>query len=114
MSNFSSKFKKGIALFLPGIFLLGFNIGTGSVTSMAKAGSSYGMELLWTIVASCLATYFMISLYGRYTLVTGETALSGVQKTCASCICHILYSCLNSRSFWKCNGSYGYCCGDLL
>ena len=80
MSNFISKFKKGIALFLPGIFLLGFNIGTGSVTSMAKAGSSYGMELLWTIVASCLATYFMISLYGRYTLVTGETALQAFRK----------------------------------
>jgi Mn2+/Fe2+ NRAMP family transporter len=80
MSNFSSKFKKGIALFLPGIFLLGFNIGTGSVTSMAKAGSSYGMELLWTIVASCLATYFMINLYGRYTLVTGETALQAFRK----------------------------------
>ncbi len=80
MSNFSSKFKKGIALFLPGIFLLGFNIGTGSVTTMAKAGSSYGMELLWTIVASCLATYFMINLYGRYTLVTGETALQAFRK----------------------------------
>ena len=80
MSNFISKFKKGIALFLPGIFLLGFNIGTGSVTSMAKAGASYGMELLWTIVASCLATYFMISLYGRYTLVTGETALQAFRK----------------------------------
>jgi len=80
MSKFISNFKKGIALFLPGIFLLGFNIGTGSVTSMAKAGSSYGMELLWTIVASCLATYFMISLYGRYTLVTGETALQAFRK----------------------------------
>lgn len=80
MSNFINKFKKGIALFLPGIFLLGFNIGTGSVTSMAKAGASYGMELLWTIVASCLATYFMISLYGRYTLVTGETALQAFRK----------------------------------
>lgn len=80
MATISNKLKKGIALFLPGIFLLGFNIGTGSVTSMAKAGASYGMELLWTIVASCLATYFMISLYGRYTLVTGETALQAFRK----------------------------------
>lgn len=75
-----SKFSKWIALFLPGIFLLGFNIGTGSVTAMAKAGATYGMELLWTIVASCLTTYFMISLYGRYTLVTGETALQAFRK----------------------------------
>ena len=75
-----SKFSKTLALFLPGIFLLGFNIGTGSVTSMAKAGATYGMSLLWTIVASCFATFFMITVYGRYTLVTGETALQAFRK----------------------------------
>ncbi|MDP5170044.1 MAG: hypothetical protein NWR72_07350, partial [Bacteroidia bacterium] len=69
-----TRLQKGIALILPGIFLLGFNIGTGSVTAMAKAGATYGMSLLWTIVASCLATYCMINLYSRYTMVTGETA----------------------------------------
>lgn len=74
------KILKGLAAFLPGIFLLGFNIGTGSVTAMAKAGASYGMSLLWTIVASCLTTYFMINLYSRYTLVTGETALQAFRK----------------------------------
>lgn len=75
-----SKFLKWIALFLPGIFLLGLNIGTGSVTTMAKAGAEYGMSLLWTIVASCLTTFFMINLYGRYTLITGETALQAFRK----------------------------------
>lgn len=78
--TFTQKFAKGLALFLPGIFLLGFNIGTGSVTAMAKAGADYGMSLLWTIVASCLCTFFMINLYGRYTLVTGETALQAFRK----------------------------------
>ena len=67
-------------LFLPGIFLLGFNIGTGSVTAMAKAGATYGMSLLWTIVASCLATFFMINAYGKFTLVTGETALQAFRR----------------------------------
>ena len=75
-----SKFSKWLALFLPGIFLLGLNIGTGSVTTMAKAGAEYGMSLLWTIVASCLTTYFMINLYGKFTLVTGETALQAFRK----------------------------------
>lgn len=75
-----SKLMATLALFLPGIFLLGFNIGTGSVTAMAKAGADYGMTLLWTIVASCLCTFFMINLYGRYTLVTGETALEAFRK----------------------------------
>lgn len=76
----SGKFSKILALFLPGIFLLGFNIGTGSVTSMAKAGATYGMSLLWTMVVSCLATYLLITVYGRYTLVTGETALQAFRR----------------------------------
>lgn len=75
-----ARFSKTLALFLPGIFLLGFNIGTGSVTAMAKAGATYGMSLLWTIVISCLATYAMINAYGRFTLVTGETALQAFRK----------------------------------
>ncbi|MEO9510707.1 MAG: Nramp family divalent metal transporter [Flavobacteriaceae bacterium] len=75
-----SRISKWMALFLPGIFLLGFNIGTGSVTTMAKAGAEYGMSLLWTIAASCLTTFFMINLYGKYTLVTGETALQAFKK----------------------------------
>ena len=75
-----TQLSKTLALFLPGIFLLGFNIGTGSVTAMAKAGATYGMSLLWTIVASCLATYFMINVYGRFTLVTGETALQAFRR----------------------------------
>ncbi len=72
--------KKILALFLPGIFLLGFNIGTGSVTTMAKAGADYGMTLLWCVLISCVATYVMIVTYGRYTLVTGETALQAFRK----------------------------------
>ena len=79
-SSITRKFANGLALFLPGIFLLGFNIGTGSVTAMAKAGADYGMSLLWTIVASCLCTFFMINLYGRFTLITGETALQAFRK----------------------------------
>jgi len=79
-STIREKFTKTLAIFLPGIFLLGFNIGTGSVTAMAKSGATYGMSLLWTIMLSCLATYFMIRIYGKYTLVTGETALQAFRK----------------------------------
>ncbi|MCK0127473.1 Nramp family divalent metal transporter [Erythrobacter sp. F6033] len=79
-SQAPSKWKTTLALFLPGIFLLGFNIGTGSVTTMATAGANYGMTLLWTVLVSCAATYLMIATYGRYTLVTGETALEAFRK----------------------------------
>ncbi len=74
------KITSKIQLFLPGIFLLGFNIGTGSVTAMAKAGATYNMSLLWAVFVSCLITYFMIVMYGRFTLITGETALFAFKK----------------------------------
>jgi len=71
---------KKIQTFLPGIFLIGFNIGTGSVTAMAKAGADYGMSLLWAMLLSCWVTYFLIVTYGKYTAVTGETALYAFRK----------------------------------
>ncbi|MFT2091090.1 Nramp family divalent metal transporter [Paraglaciecola sp. 2405UD69-4] len=76
MNNFKTFFKS----LLPGIFLFGFTVGTGSVTSMAKAGADYGMSLLWTIFLSCAITYFLISLFGKFTLVTGLTALQSFKK----------------------------------
>lgn len=76
----NTRLSKSLTLFLPGLFLLGFNIGTGSVTSMAKAGALYGSSLLWTIALSCMATYLLLAAYGRFTLVTGETALSAFRK----------------------------------
>ncbi len=65
---------------LPGIFLFGFTVGTGSVTAMAKAGADYGMSLLWTVALSCIITYLLLHLYGKYTLITGETALASIKK----------------------------------
>lgn len=75
---------KKIALLMstigPGLFLIGYNIGTGSITTMASAGSRYGMSLFWTLVFSCLFTYVMMIAYGHYTAVTGETALNAYRK----------------------------------
>ncbi len=59
----------------PGLFMIGYNIGTGSITTMASAGSRYGMSLMWTLVLSCIFTFVLLIAYGRYTLVTGETAM---------------------------------------
>jgi Mn2+/Fe2+ NRAMP family transporter len=72
--------RKFIKSLLPGFFLFGFTIGTGSVTAMAKAGADYGMSLLWTILLSCYITYFLINQYGRFTLITGYTALAAFKK----------------------------------
>lgn len=75
-----AQFKKLFKSLLPGIFLFGFTVGTGSVTAMAKAGADYGMSLLWTILLSCTITFFLIHLFGKYTLVTGQTALQSFRK----------------------------------
>lgn len=64
----------------PGIFAIGYTIGTGSVTSMIVAGSSYGMQLLWVLALSCFFSWVLMEAYGRYYLVTRETALFAFRK----------------------------------
>ena len=70
---------KKIGLFLasiaPGLFLIGYNIGTGSITTMASAGASFGMTLMWPLLLSCIFTFFLIMIFGRYTAITGNTVL---------------------------------------
>ena len=69
------KIIKAILAIGPGIFAIGYTIGTGSVTSMLVAGSKYGMELLWVLLLSCYFSGVLIYVYGNYSLLTGETAL---------------------------------------
>ena len=79
----NSFIKKLIALILafgPGIFAIGYTIGTGSVTSMIVAGNTFGMQLLWVLLLSCLFTGLLMFVYGNYALITGETALFGFKK----------------------------------
>ena len=64
----------------PGIFAIGYTIGTGSVTSMAKAGADYGFGLFWTLVLSCLFSCVLMTAYGRFAAVTGETSLHGIVR----------------------------------
>ena len=64
----------------PGIFAIGYTIGTGSVTSMAKAGADYGLGLLWVLALSCLFSGVLMTAYGRFAAVTGETTLHGIVR----------------------------------
>ncbi len=64
----------------PGLFLIGYNIGTGSVTTMAKSGAEYGMSLFWALVLSCVFTFVLMVAYGKVTLVTGKTALFNIKS----------------------------------
>lgn len=71
---------QAVLAFGPGIFAIGYTIGTGSVTSMIVAGSTFGMELLWVLLLSCIFSGVLIFVYGQHTLVTGETALFAFKK----------------------------------
>ncbi len=64
-----------LASISPGLFLIGYNIGTGSITTMASAGASYGMQMVLPVLLSCVFTYFLIVVFGQYTAVTGKTVL---------------------------------------
>jgi Mn2+/Fe2+ NRAMP family transporter len=75
-----NKIKTIIASILPGIFIIGYNVGTGSITSMSKAGANFGLDLLWAIALSCIITYYLILLFSRYTMQTGETFIEGVKQ----------------------------------
>lgn len=78
-----SFFKKLFAVILafgPGIFAIGYTIGTGSVTSMIVAGSTFGMQLLWVLLLSCFFSGILMYVYGNYALLTGETALYAFKK----------------------------------
>lgn len=68
-----------ISLVGPGLFCLGFTIGTGSVTSMVKSGSVYGTSLLWVLAISAFFTWVMTEAYGRFGILTGDTSIHGVK-----------------------------------
>ena len=74
------KIKIFLASIAPGIFLIGYNIGTGSVTTAASTGAKYGMMLVWPLFLSCIFTFVLIVAFGRYTAVTGKTALSSFKQ----------------------------------
>lgn len=78
-NNLLNKILIALAAVGPGLFLIGYNIGTGSVTTMAKSGAEYGMSLFWALVLSCVFTFVLMVAYGKVTLVTGKTALLNIK-----------------------------------
>ncbi len=80
MKSLLTKISLIIAAVGPGLFLIGYNIGTGSITTMASAGAKYGMTMVWPLLLSCIFTFIMIIAFGRYTVVTGETALFAIRR----------------------------------
>ncbi len=78
MQKFSSLVKRlwiGLLAFAPGIFCIGYTIGTGSVTTMATSGSWFGMKLWWNLLLACIFTGALMEASGRFGVVTGQTTI---------------------------------------
>ncbi len=63
----------------PAFFVVGYTIGTGSIVTMASAGSRYGMSMLWVLILACAFAFVLLEAYGKYSLSTGEGALYGIK-----------------------------------
>jgi Mn2+/Fe2+ NRAMP family transporter len=100
-------FKK-IGLFLasiaPGIFLIGYNIGTGSITTMAASGAAYGMTLIWPLLLSCIFTFYLIMLFGRYTSITGDTVLHSFRSHFGAAVSLLVLASLLISEWVSCMG----------
>ena len=78
--NFLKRLLLGLTAIGPGLFLIGYNIGTGSITTMAKTGAEHGMTLTWVLLLSCIFTYVLMVAYGKTTIVSGSTALATIRE----------------------------------
>lgn len=78
--SFLNKVKSGAKNFGPAFFIIGYVVGTGSVTSMVISGANYGLSLSWALLLSCFFTYFLLVAISKLTIVTGETLMYNFKK----------------------------------
>ena len=79
--SFLNKFRKKLKDFGPAFFIIGYVVGTGSVTSMVISGAKYGLSLSWALLLSCFFTYFLLVAISKLTIVSGDTLMFNFKKT---------------------------------
>jgi Mn2+/Fe2+ NRAMP family transporter len=78
--SLSQRIKKNLKNFGPAFFIIGYVVGTGSVTSMVVSGANYGLSLSWALLLSCFFTYFLLVAISKLTIVSGETLMYNFKK----------------------------------
>lgn len=78
--SFKDKIQKSLKNFGPAFFIIGYVVGTGSVTSMIVSGAKYGLSLSWALLLSCFFTYFLLVAISKLTIVTGNTLMYNFKK----------------------------------
>lgn len=79
--SFKNKIQKMIKDFGPAFFIIGYVVGTGSVTSMVISGAKFGLSLSWALLLSCFFTYFLLIAISKLTIVSGNTLMFNFKKT---------------------------------
>jgi len=78
--DISKRIKAGLKNYGPAFFIIGYVVGTGSVTSMVVSGANYGLSLSWALLLSCFFTYFLLIAISKLTMVSGETLMFNFKK----------------------------------
>ena len=78
--SITGKFKRSLKNFGPAFFIIGYVVGTGSVTSMVVSGAKYGLSLSWALLLSCFFTYFLLVSISKLTIVSGDTLMLNFKK----------------------------------
>ena len=73
-------FKNFISSIIPGLFIVGYVVGTGSVTSMVVSGARYGMSFTWALFLSCFFTFILLIAISRLTIISGHTIMFNIKN----------------------------------
>lgn len=64
----------------PGLIVAGSIVGSGELIATTKTGAEAGFTLLWLIILGCVIKVFVQVEFGRYTVISGKTALDGLNE----------------------------------
>jgi len=62
----------------PGLIIAGSIVGSGELIGTTKTGAEAGFWLLWLILLGCVIKVFAQIELGRYSIVTGNTTMTGL------------------------------------
>ncbi len=62
----------------PGLIIAGSIVGSGELIATTATGAEAGFWLLWLIVIGCVIKVFTQVEMGRYTIISGRTAMAGL------------------------------------
>ncbi|RMF95971.1 MAG: divalent metal cation transporter [Gammaproteobacteria bacterium] len=64
----------------PGMVIAAGLVGSGELIATTKAGAQAGIGLLWVILLGCVVKVFAQIEFGRYTISSGETTLTALNR----------------------------------